>query len=184
MNRRSALIAGAAVVLAARSEASTSPPVMPSPFPWIDDVAFAAMLEEIHEVDLWMGERRDNLPTDYDEIDRLPSRYRRAVLRALPLTTATALLRERIRRCADADRDMTGKQRATIEDTVEMLTPELYEASFEVRETKWKNGFWQSTAEAFTWEEWGRIFGADVDKDARIFARDTEIGLNASAVGW
>jgi len=115
--------------------------------------------EEINAAYDWLEENRASLPTEYDALDVLPSRRRHLALDALPISTASALVRERIRRCVAADRHMTDAQRVTIESTIETLSPTWFEADPRERESRWKHGFWPSIREAFTWEEWGRIFG-------------------------
>jgi hypothetical protein len=169
MPRRSALVACAALALPVHSdveEVDENPrpvfvPSTHSPVPEINVDTLNARAWERHEAEVWVYDHRDNLPTEYEEIDRLPANQRHALLDALPLATATTLLRERIRRCADADPDLNAEQRATIALTVETLTPEWFDASLDEREET-KDGFWPRTSAIITSEEWSRIFG-DVD---------------------
>jgi hypothetical protein len=193
LTRRSALAAFTALALPAQPEATegyedSRPVFVPlehSPFREIDVDTLNARRLESHEGSVWAYDHRDSLPTDYEEIDDLPANYREAVLAALPVTTTVALVLERIQRCADADPDLTDEQRAVIAGAPLTLTPEWSEASNDEREARWPDGgFWQRTREAFTAEEWSRIFGSDDIEDWWPFARCLGLGGCAKAVGW
>ena len=194
MTRRSALAACAALALPVRPEVvevvDENPrpvfvPLTHSPFPDADLDAFNANLLELHEGRVWVHDHRDNLPTSYEEIDRLPVNYREALLEALPVATVVDLVLERIQRCADADPYLTDEQRAVIASASLMLTPAWSEASNEEREARWPDGgFWQRTSEAFTSEEWSRIFGSDDAQDSWLYARFLSLRGCVQAVGW
>ncbi len=193
LTRRRALAAFTALALSDEPDANgvnedsrpVFEPLESSPFAEIDVATLNARRLEIHEGRVWVYDHPDNLPVGYEEIDRLPANYRHAVLDALPLGTATALVLERIQRCADADLMMTDEQRSVIAGAPVALTPAWFEASNEAREAQWPDGgFWQRTREAFTVEEWSRIFGSDDIEDWWPFARCLDLGGCVRAVGW
>jgi hypothetical protein len=193
MTRRGALAACAALALPVRPEVEVidedpRPVFVPyprSPFPDDDVDAFNARMMKSHEGLVWVYDHRDNLPTEYEEIDRLPPNYREALLDALPVATVIDLVLERIQRCTDAYPDLTDEQRAVIASAPLTLTPEWCEASGEVREAQWPDGgFWQHTREVFTSEEWCRIFGSDEIGDWWAFARSGGLNVSVLAVGW
>ncbi|MFS8066175.1 MAG: hypothetical protein ACMG6S_07365 [Byssovorax sp.] len=193
MTRRGALAACAALTLPVPSEVDVVDedprPVFVTltrnPFPGTDLDALNANLLESHEGLLWVHDHRDNLPTEYEEIDRLPANYREALLAALPVATVIDLVLERIQRCTDAYPGLTNEQRAVLASAPLSLTPEWCEASGEVREAKWPDGgFWQHTREVFTLEEWSRIFGSDEIGDWWAFARFGGLNVSVQAVGW
>lgn len=193
ITRRSVLAAGASLALPGRSEVEAideSPrpvfiPLARSPFPDGDVDTLNANLLEIHEGRVWAYDHRDNLPTDYDELDHLPANHRHAVLEALPVTTAVELVLERIRRCADADPYLTNEQRALLAGAPLTVTPEWCEASGDQREEKWPDGgFWQRTREAFEPEEWSRVFGSDDTGNTWPHARHLDLSGCVLAVGW
>ncbi|MEO5731845.1 MAG: hypothetical protein ABI134_29905 [Byssovorax sp.] len=165
MTRRGALAACAALTMPVPSEVEgvdedLRPVFVPStrsPFGDDDVDAFNARMLKSHEGRVWVHDHRDDLPTEYQEIDRLPASYREALLAALPVATVLDLLLERIQRCTDAYPDSTDEQRAVIASAPLTLTPEWCEASDEERESQWPDGgFWQRTLEVFTSEEWNR----------------------------
>lgn len=194
MTRRGALTACAALALPVPSEGdervneNPRPVFVPwtqSPVPEIDVDTLNATAWARHEADVWVHEHRDSLPTDHDEVDRLPPNYRHALLDALPLATACSLLREHIRRCADADPDLSAEQRATIALTVETLTPAWFDASVDARdEEAGDNAFWPRTRAIITSEEWTRIFG-DIDTLSwRPIAPYSTLYTCTLAMGW
>jgi hypothetical protein len=192
MTRRGALAACAALAVPVPSEVEVVDedprpvfePLTHNPFPGDLDT-FNANLLKSHEGRVWVYDHRDNLPTEYEEIDRLPVNYREAVLDALPVATAAELVLERIQRCADADPAMTDEQRSVLAGAPLALTPEWFEASNEAREAQWPDGgFWQRTREAFTAEEWSRIFGSDDIENWWPFARCLGLSGCVKAVGW
>ena len=193
MTRRSALAAGAALVLPVESavkpvDENPRPVFVPltrNPFPGGDLDSLNANLLERHEGQVWAHDRRDTLPTDHDEIDRLPASYRHALLDALPISTAVALVLERIQRCADADPHLTDDQRALLASAPLTVTPEWCAASGDEREAKWPDGgFWQRTREAFEPEEWSRVFGSDDTGNTWPHARHLDLSGCVLAVGW
>ncbi|MEO5731847.1 MAG: hypothetical protein ABI134_29915 [Byssovorax sp.] len=193
MTRRSALAACAALALPVPSEVDVidedpRPVFVPyprSPFADDDVDAFNARMLESHKGVVWVYDHRDNLPTEYEEIDHLPANYRDALFDALPVATAAELVIERIQRCADADPAMTDEQRSVLAGAPLALTPEWFEASNEAREAQWPDGgFWQRTREAFTSEEWSRIFGSDEIESWWPFARCLGLSGCVKAVGW
>jgi hypothetical protein len=150
-----------------------------------DSTAIDPSMKEANAAFDWLDENRATLPTEYDALDRLPRRRRHLALDALPIGTASALVRERIRRCADADHAMTDAQRATIASTLETLSPAWFQADAREREAHWKHGFWPSIRAAFTWEEWGRIFGDVGDEVCVLRARYSSGPAEcAETVGW
>lgn len=192
MTRRGALAACAALTLPVPSEVEVVDedprpvfvPATHNPFPGDLDV-FNANLLKSHEGRVWVYDHRNNLPTEYEEIDRLPANYREALLAALPVSTVIDLVLERIQRCTDAYPDLTDEQRAVIASAPLTLTPEWCEASGEVREATWTDGgFWQHTREVFTSEEWCRVFGSDEIEDWWAFARFGGLNVSVGAVGW
>lgn len=193
MTRRGALAACAALTLPVRPDVEVAdedprPVFVPyprSPFPDDDVDAFNARMLERHKGDVWVYDHRDHLPTDYEEIDRLPANYREALFAALPVATVVDLVLERIQRCTDAYPDLTDEQRAVIASAPLTLTPEWCEASCEERDAQLPDGgFWQHTLEAFTSEEWSRIFGSDDTLNVWPFARFAGLDVSVGAVGW
>lgn len=193
LTRRSALAAFTALALPAQLEATEGyedprpvfVPLEHSPFREIDVDTLNARRLESHEGSVWAYDHRDHLPTDYEEIDRLPANYREALLAALPVATTVDLVLERIQRCTDADPDLTDEQRAVIAGAPLTLTPAWCEASGEEREASWPDGgFWQRTREAFTEKEWSRIFGSEDIEDWWPFARFGGLDVSIRAVGW
>ena len=160
-------------------------PLTHSPFPDADLDAFNANLLKLHEGRVWVHDHRDELPTGYEEIDRLPANYREALLEALPVATVVELVLERIQRCADADPYLTDEQRAVIASAPLTLTAAWSEASNEEREAQWPDGgFWQRAREDFTLEEWSRIFGGNEGRDSWLYARFLSLRGCVQAVGW
>jgi hypothetical protein len=144
-----------------------------------------AKLFERHEADVWVYEHRDNLPADYDDLDRLPLKVRQAVLKALPVAIAVDLLLERIQRSADADPEITDEQRAVLADAYLTVTPEWAAASNEERETMCPDGgFWERARSAFTDEDWRRIFGRGDGIHLWGLGRHLALVDCAGAVGW
>ena len=85
--------------------------------------AFAAWEEdENRAVTAWVEEHRGALPTDHDELVRLPSAYRLGVFFALPPESASALMQEHVRRSVAARPEMTEAQHAVILEAKEVFT--------------------------------------------------------------
>jgi hypothetical protein len=115
----------------------------------------------------------------------LPLNIREAVIEALPVATAVELVLERIRRSAEADALMTDEQSAVLADAALTLTPQWAEADNEEREARWPDGgFWQRAKEAFSGEDWRRIFGRSDEIDMWCRGRHMALGDCARAVGW
>ncbi len=193
ITRRSALAACATLALPVRPESEVVGegarpvfvPLTRSPFPEADLEAFNANLLKLHEGRVWVYDHRDNLPTSYEEIDCLPGSYREALLEALPVATVVDLVLERIQRCAEADPYLTEEQRAVIASAPLTLTPAWSEASNEEREAGWPDGgFWERAREAFTVEEWSRVFCSDDAQDLWLYARFLSLRGCVQAVGW
>lgn len=193
MTRRGALAACAALALPVPSEMGVADedlrpvfvPLTRNPFPGTDLDVLNANLLERHKGSVWVYDHRDDLPTEYEEIDSLQASYREALLDALPVATVVELVLERIQRCTDAYPDLTDEQRAVIASAPLTLTPEWCEASGEERVAKWPDGgFWQHTREVFTSEEWCRLFGSDEIGDWWAFARSGGLDVSVLAVGW
>lgn len=193
ITRRGALAACAALALPVRPEVEVVEedvrpvfvPLTRNPFPGTDLDVLNANLLKSHEGHVWVYDHRDNLPTEYDEIDRLPANYREALLDALPVATVIDLVLERIQRCTDAYPDLTDEQRAVIASAPLTLTPEWCEASCEERDAQWPDGgFWQHTLEVFTSEEWSRIFGSDDTVNLWPVARFAGLDVTVRTVGW
>lgn len=141
--------------------------------------------EEIVAAFEWLEENRGNLPTTYADLDRLPRMHRHAALDALPLDTASALVRERIRRCAAAAHFITEEQREAIASTVETLSSAWYRSEPAEREAMKHRAFWPRTRAVLTWAEWGRIFG-DVGHESSVYLApwDSHPSECAGLVGW
>ena len=193
MTRRSALAACATLALPVRPGAEVASenarpvfvPLTRSPFPEADLEAFNANLLKLHEGRVWVYDHRDNLPTSYEEIDCLPRNYREALLEALPVATVVDLVLARIQRCAEAFPCLTDEQRAVIASAPLTLTPAWSEASNEEREAGWPDGgFWERAREAFTVEEWSRVFGGDDAQDSWLYSRFLSLRGCVQAVGW
>ena len=76
----------------------------------------------------WVEANRTKLPTDYDELGRLPMPYRRVVFGLLPPATRSALFQTQFERYATEHPDMNAEQRAALQKGRELFTPELYAA--------------------------------------------------------
>lgn len=154
--------------------------------PFLGDLStLNAKLYELHEGRVWAYDHRDALPTDYDELDRMPLNIRQAVIEALPIATAVGLVLERIERSADADALMTDEQRAVLASAPVFVTPEWAEATNEEREAMYPDGgFWQRAKGAFSMDDWRRIFGRSDAIDGWCLARFATFGDCARAVGW
>src|SRR5512132_21481 len=74
----------------------------------------------------WIALNRANLPTDYDELGRLPWAYRRVVFGELPPATRSALFRTHYERYALAHPNMSPAQRAVLDRATELMTPDVY----------------------------------------------------------
>lgn len=160
-------------------------PLERDPFSGGDPAVINARLLELHEGAAWAWDHRDNLPTGYDELDRLPLNIREAVIEALPIVTAVGLVLERIQRSADADREMTDAQRAVLAEAPRYVTAEWAEASTDDREAMYPDGgWWQRAKEVFVSEEWRRIFGESDAIGLWGRGRFLSLGDCARAVGW
>ena len=192
LTRRNALAAAAALALPVRPDVAVDEDPRPVFVPLTRNPYRVGDLETLnarrfarYEGDLWVRDHRDNLPTSYDELDRLPLNIREAVIEALPVATAVELVLERIRRSADADPLITDEQRAVLADAPLTVTPEWAEATGEEREMRWpEGGFWQRAKEVFSEEDWRRIFGRSEEIDMWCRGRHLGSGDCARAVGW
>lgn len=192
LTRRSALAAGAALALpvgpALACDENPRPVFMPltrNPYRIGDLVTLNAARYAQYEGAAWAWDHRDNLPTSYDELDRLPLNIREAVIEALPIATAVELVLERIQRSADADREMTDEQRAVLAEAPRYVTPEWAEASTDAREAMYPDGgWWQRAKEVFCTEEWRRIFGQSDAVNLWCRGRFLSFEDCARAVGW
>lgn len=190
ITRRSVLAAGAVLALPCGADAVPDEPGRPVFVPWTkaspflgDLETFNARMYESHLGAVWVYDHRDNLPSGYEELERLPENIREALLDALPVETVVELVLERIRRCADADREMTDEQRAVLASAPLTITPE-WALSMD-REAIWPDGgFWQRAREAFTMDDWRRIFGRSDAIDMWCLGRGLGLGDCARAVGW
>jgi hypothetical protein len=192
VTRRNALAAAAALALPVRPDVVVDDeprpvfvPLTHNPYRVGDLATINARRLAQHEGAVWVWEHRDGLPSGYDELDCLPLNIREAVIEALPVATAVELVLERIRRSADADADMTDEQRAVLADAALTLTAEWAEADNEEREMRWPDGgFWQLAKEAFSAEDWRRVFGRSEEIDMWCRGRFLALGDCARAVGW
>lgn len=190
ITRRNALATGAVLALPSSADAVTEEPRRPVFVPWTkgspflgDLDTFNARMYESHLGAVWVHDHRDSLPSGYEELERLPQNIRDAVFGALPVETAVDLVLERIRRSADADLEMTDEQRAVLESAPLTITPEW--ALSNDREAIWPDGgFWQRAREAFTMDDWRRIFGRSDAIDMWCLGRGLGLGDCARAVGW
>ena len=80
------------------------------------------------QIDRWVEANRTKLPTDYDELGRLPMPYRRVVFGSLPPATRSALFQTQFERYATEHPDMNAEQQAALQKSRELFTPELYAA--------------------------------------------------------
>ena len=111
----------------------------------------------------WIVLNRAHLPTDYDELGRLPWAYRRVVFGELPPTTRSALFQTHYERYALAHPDMSTAQRAVLDRAKELMTPDVYALPHESPEWKTRIGAPQAELErqaraAFDRTELARIF--------------------------
>ncbi len=134
----------------------------------------AAWEEERRVVAAWIEQNRDALPTDYDELARLPSAYRGAVLLVLAPEHASALLQEHLRRSVAARPDMTAAQREVIAQAQQIFTPAWCAGSQEMHAATWQGSFSQSMGDAFSVAERIRIFGSIGPEDDDIHRRIAE----------
>jgi len=172
--RRNALVAGAALVLVACSDtesaevsAETKEPLC---FPEIA-ARIAAWEEEDRAVAAWLEQNRGALPTDYDELARFPSAYRRAALLAFAPEHVSALVQEHLRRSIAARPEMTVLQREVISQAQQLFTPAWYSGPPEMHVAAWQGDFGQRIGDAFSVPERMRIFGSIGPEDEGIRAR-------------
>lgn len=192
VTRRNALAAAAALALPVRPDGVVDEdhrpvfvPLTRNPYRVGDLETLNARRFARYEGDVWVWDHRDNLASSYDELDCLPLNIREAVIEALPVVTAVELVLDRIRRSADADTDMTDGQRAVLADAALTLTPKWAEADNEEREARWPDGgFWQRAKEAFSGEDWRRVFGRSEEIDMWCRGRHLGLGDCARAVVW
>lgn len=192
ITRRDVLAAGAVLVLPYSADAIAEEPHRPVfvPYtqasPFLGDLeTFNAKMYESHLGAVWVYDHRDNLPTGYEELERLPQNIRDAVFDALPVETTVDLVLERIRRRADADPELTDEQRAVLASAPLTITPEWALGTIIDREARWPDGgFWQRAREAFTMDEWRRVFGQSDAIDMWCLGRGLGLGDCARAVGW
>ena len=95
----------------------------------------------------WIVLNRAHLPTDYDELGRLPWAYRRVVLGELPPATRSALFQTHYERYALAHPDMSPAQRAVLDRAKELMTPDVYALPRESPEWKTRIGAPQAELE-------------------------------------
>lgn len=174
VSRRSALAAAATLALAACSEAEpedVGADVEDSGDPPEALAELAAWEEESRAVTAWVEEHRSALPTDYDELARLPSAYRLGVFLALPPASASALMQEHLRRSAAARPEMTEAQRAVIAEAREVFTVAWYAGEHDDRVAVWKGPFGQRVDASFSHAENIRIFGSIGPEDEGLRRR-------------
>ncbi len=111
----------------------------------------------------WVARNRAHLPTDYDELSRLPWAYRRVVFAELPPATRSALFRTHFERYAQAHPNMSPSQSAVLERAKELMTPDVYALPHESPEWKARVGTPQEELEhqaraVFDRAELARIF--------------------------
>jgi hypothetical protein len=181
LTRRSALAAGAAFALVACSEPepgevreageepSNSPEDAAKIAAW--EARVAALEEESRAVAAWVEQHRGALPTDYDELARLPSAYRLAVFLALPPEHASALIQEHLRRSVVARPEMTAAQREVISQAQALFLPAWYAGQHEMRVAVWQGPFGQRVDQVFSREERIRLFGTIGPEDDGIRAK-------------
>ena len=153
ISRRSALAAAATLGLVACSEAE--PDEVGADVEGAGDppealAKLAAWEEENRAVTAWVEEHRSALPTDYDELARLPSAYRLGVFLALPPANASALMQERLRRSVAARPEMTEAQRALIAEAREVFTVAWYAGQHDNRVAVWQGPFGQRVDALFS----------------------------------
>ena len=118
----------------------------------------------------WVEQNRSKLPTDYDELGRLPWAYRRVVLGELPPATRSALFQTHYERYALAHPDMSPAQRAVLDRAKELMTPDVYALPRESPEWKTRIGAPQAELErqaraAFDPDEVVQIFSTIGSED-------------------
>jgi hypothetical protein len=156
-SRRSALAAGAALVLVACSE--EVPPARDDAHEFPEQAArLAEIADEEGAIATWIEEHRGNLPTSYDEIVRLPSAYRVPVALVLPPVQASAILREHFRHAVAARPQMTAEQLEVITATSSLVTPAWVAMERQARVMAWHAAIGEPADDAFTLAERIRIF--------------------------
>jgi hypothetical protein len=108
---RSVLICGVGLALSSCFPFESAPPAVD------DDSATIAA---------WIDDHRGALPTDYDEVGRLPWPYRRAVVGELPHTTQSALVQTHLARYVLAHPELTPAQSEGSAVAQELMTPAWY----------------------------------------------------------
>lgn len=148
----------------------------------------AAREEERRTVAAWIEANRGGLPTDYDELGRLPSAYRRAAILVLAPEHASALVQEHPRRSVAARPEMTAAQREVIAEAQQIFTPAWCAGSQELHASLWQGPFSQHMGEAFSVAERVRIFGSIGPEDEGIRRRIAEATASspqeASGIGY
>ena len=174
MIRRDALVAAAAVALVASSEpdpveaneALEEPIASPEEAPKI-----AALEEETRAVAAWVEQNRGALPTDYDELARLPSAHRIGVFLALSPEHASAVMQEHLRRSVASCPRMPAAQRDAIARAQHLFTPAWYAGKDEMRGAVWRGPFGQRLDDVFSLEEKIRFFATIGPEDDGMRAR-------------
>ena len=134
----------------------------------------AAWEEERRTVAAWIEQNRATLPTDYDELARLPSAYRRAALLVLAPEHTSALVQEHLRRSVAARPEMTAAQREVIAQAQQIFTAAWCAGPDEMRAATWQGPFSQRMGDAFSVAERIRIFGSIGPEDEGIRQRIAE----------
>ena len=137
-------------------------------------VMLAAWEEERRTVAAWIEANRGTIPTDYDELGRLPSAYRRPAILVLAPEHASALVQEHPRRSVAARPEMTAAQRKVIAEAQQIFTPAWCAGSQELHASLWQGPFSQHMGEAFSVAERVRIFGSIGPEDEGIRRRIAE----------
>jgi hypothetical protein len=174
VSRRSALAAAATLALVACSEAE--PEQVGAELEAAGDppealAALAAWEEENRAVNAWVEAHRSALPTDYDELARLPSAYRLGVFLALPPASASALMQEHLRRSVAARPEMNEAPRALIAGAQEVFTVAWYAGQHDDRVAVWQGPFGQRVDALFSHAENIRIFGSVGPEDEGLRRR-------------
>lgn len=174
LSRRSALAAAATLALVACSEAEpvgVGAEIEGGGDPPEALAKLAAWEEENRAVTAWVEAHRGALPTDYDELARLPSAYRLGVFLALTPASASALMQEHLRRSVAARPEMTEAQRALIAEAHEVFTVAWYAGQHDDRVAVWQGPFGQRVDALFSHAENIRIFGSIGPEDEGLRRR-------------
>ncbi len=171
VSRRSALAAGAALVIVACSDDAPLDRDHARDFPEHAS-RLAELADEEHAVATWIEEHRRSLPTSYDELVLLPSAYRVAVVLELPPATASAIMREHLQRAARPE--MTAEQREVIADVAELLSPAWFTEKRALRVMAWHRAFGERINRTFELAEKIRVFESIGPEDEGLRRRIAE----------